>query len=160
MTDKSSSDGKLEPSLLAESSRPGLSGRSNILKTLLAVQDQLGYVPPQSIPQIALALGASEADVAGVLSYYPDLRTIAPGRHVIRVCMGESCVANRCNHVLRALTEHLGIEIGETDSGGRFTLEKVYCMGNCAVSPTVALDQDLFGRVEPSQIPSILDRYR
>ncbi|MBA5866894.1 MAG: hypothetical protein GDA67_09415 [Nitrospira sp. CR1.3] len=160
MTDESSSEGLLDSSLLADCSRSEPSDRPNILKALLAIQERIGYVPPRSIPQIARTLGATEADVAGVLSYYQDLRTTAPGRHVIRVCMGESCVANRCGQILRALKDHLGIDIGETDSGGQFTLEKVFCMGNCAVSPTIAVNQTLFGRVEPAQIRTIVDCYR
>lgn len=160
MIDQPSSDGMLDPSLLADCSRSELPHRPNILKALLTIQKRIGYVPPRSIPRIARTLGATEADVAGVLSYYRDLRIRVPGRHVIRVCTGESCVANRCSRILRALKDSLGIDIGETDPSGRFTLEQVYCMGNCAVSPTVAVDQDLFGRVEPAQIPSIVDCYR
>lgn len=151
------SDHEIEQAVAAEQGR---SGRPNILRLLLAVQDRIGYVPPQSVPQIARGIGASEAEVAGVLSYYPDLRTAAPGRHVIRICTGESCMANHCGRLVTALRNRLGIEIGETDPVGRFTLETVYCMGNCAVSPTVAVNQDLFGRVEPMQIPSLLDRYQ
>ncbi len=160
MADQTVSDHEIEEILSAELGRSSLPGNPNILRLLLAVQGRVGFVPPQSVPQIARMIGASEAAVAGVLSYYPDLRTSAPGRHVIRVCTGESCVANHCIRLVRALSDHLGIEIGQTDPGGRFTLEKVYCMGNCAVSPTVAVNQDLFGRVDPMQIPSILDRYR
>ncbi|BFU94792.1 MAG: formate dehydrogenase subunit gamma [Nitrospira sp.] len=160
MTDNRSSDHEIEQALSAEQGRSGLSGRPNILRLLLAIQDRIGYVPPQSVPQIARGIGASEAEVAGVLSYYPDLRTAAPGRHVIRICTGESCVANHCVQLVKALRDRLGIEIGQTDPGGRFTLERVYCMGNCAVSPAVAVNQDLYGRVEPTQIPSLLDRYQ
>jgi len=160
MTDNLSLDREIEQALSAEQGPSALPGRPNILRLLLAVQERIGYVPPQSVPQIAWGIGVSEAEVAGVLSYYPDLRTAAPGRHVIRICTGESCVANHCVQLVKTLSEHLGIEIGQTDPSGRFTLEKVYCMGNCAVSPTVAVNQDLFGRVESMQIPSLLDHYQ
>lgn len=160
MPEQPSLDRNLDQLLSEECGRFGPSDKPNILKVLLAVQERMGYVPLRSIPQIARTVGVTEADVAGVLSYYPDLRTVAPGRHVIRICMGESCFANRCSRVLRALNDHLGVVIGETDAGRRFTLEKVYCMGNCAVAPTVAVNQDLFGQVEPEQIPSIVDCYR
>ncbi len=132
---------------------------SGILSALLAVQEALGHVPVKAIPEIAGALGVTEADVAGVLSYYPDLRTRAPGRHVVRVCMGESCTANHCGRVLREFQEHLRVDIGETTPGGRFTLEKVYCVGNCAVSPSVIIDSDLYGRVAPSHVHELLERY-
>ncbi len=132
----------------------------NILKTLLALQERLGHVPVEAISQIAHTLHTTTAQVAGVLSYYPDLRVTAPGRHLIRVCMGESCYANRCGRLLRELQDCLRIDVGETTAGGRFTLETMSCAGNCAVSPTVMIDRDLYGRVLPSQLETVLERYR
>jgi NADH:ubiquinone oxidoreductase subunit E len=132
----------------------------NILDTLLAVQDALGYVPPAALPDIARALTVTEADVAGVLTYYPELRTHPPGRHLIRVCTGESCVANHCGRLLDALAEELRIGMGATTPDGRFTLEKVYCVGNCAVSPSVMIDEEVYGRVAPGEVPELLKGYK
>ncbi|TRZ97930.1 MAG: hypothetical protein D4R81_11635 [Nitrospiraceae bacterium] len=128
----------------------------NILKTLLAIQSELGHVPPASVPEIARALGVTDAEVAGVLSGYPDLRTEAPGRHVVRVCQGESCVANHCGRVLKEIEKKLGVGLGETTRDGRFTLEKVYCVGNCAASPTVMIGEDVYGRVAPETVGTLL----
>ncbi|MGQ0665839.1 MAG: NADH-quinone oxidoreductase subunit NuoE family protein [Nitrospiraceae bacterium] len=152
-----------QPSTLAEViefCRPHPPAKPNLLKTLLTIQQALGRVPIAAVPQVAQVLGVTEADVAGVLSYYPDLRTETPGRHVIRVCMGESCLANRCPAVFRAVRDYLDHGTGETDPRSRFTVEAVYCMGNCALSPTVAVDQDIYGRVEPERIPSLMEPYR
>jgi len=132
----------------------------NILKTLLAIQESLGHVPVDAIPEIAHRVCATTAQIAGVLSYYPDLRLTVPGRHVIRVCMGESCYANGCGRVLRELQNYLRADVGETTSGGKFTLDTMSCAGNCAVSPTVVIDRDLYGRVSPSQVETMLERYR
>lgn len=139
-------------------SRPGQ--RPNILQTLLALQDALGHVPLNAVGEISRFLEMTEADVAGVLSYYPDLRTCPTGRHLIRICMGESCVANHCGRILRELRDQLRVDVGETTPGNRFTLEKVSCVGNCAVSPTVIIDDDLYGRMIPSQVASLLDHYK
>ncbi|MEK6695187.1 MAG: NAD(P)H-dependent oxidoreductase subunit E [Nitrospirota bacterium] len=132
----------------------------NILKTLLAIQSELGHVPPASVPDIAGALGVTDAEVAGVLSGYPDLRTEAPGRYVVRVCQGESCVANHCGRVLKELEKKLGIGLGGTTRDGRFTLEKVYCVGNCAASPTVMIGEDVHGRVTPEAAWALLQDCR
>jgi NADH:ubiquinone oxidoreductase subunit E len=145
---------------LIESCRPEPPDPPNLLKTLLTIQRALGHVPVAAIRQVSQALAVTDADVAGVLSYYPDLRTEAPGCHVIRVCMGESCMANHCPAVFRAVQAHLDDRTGQTASGTRFTLEKVYCVGNCALSPTVVVDQDVYGKVDPAQIPPLLERYR
>src|ERR1700733_14311739 len=86
----------------------------NILSTLQTVQGELGYVPTEAVPKIAAALGVSDSDVAGVLSFYHDLRTEPPGRHIIRFCMGESCLAAHCEHSLEALERVAGCKLGET----------------------------------------------
>lgn len=134
--------------------------KPNILKALLAVQSALGHVPVSAIPQIALVLGVSDAQVAGVLSYYSDLRIQSAGRHLIRVCMGESCVANHGGRVLLAIQDHLRVSVGDNEPERRFTLEQMSCAGNCAVSPTVMVDEDLHGKVTPSGVPSLLEPYR
>ncbi|THJ21964.1 MAG: formate dehydrogenase [Nitrospira sp. CG24E] len=143
-----------------ESCRPLPPEEPNILQTLLAVQSVLGHVPPNAIPQIAQVLDIAEAQVAGVLSYYPDLLTQSAGRHLIRVCMGESCLANRSSLVLRAIQDHLRVSAGDNEPENRFTLEQMSCAGNCAVSPTVMIDEDLHGRVIHAGIPSLLEPYR
>lgn len=143
-----------------EPCRPVPPAKPNILKTLLAVQSALGHVPTSAIPQIALVLGVTDAQVAGVLSYYSDLRTQSPGRHLIRVCMGESCAANHGGLVLRAIQDHMRAAVGDTSPQERFTVEKMSCAGNCAVSPTVMIDEDLCGRVTPFDVPLLLEPYR
>ncbi len=143
-----------------ETCRPVPPDKPNILKTLLAVQSALGHVPTSAIPQIAKVLGVTDAQVAGVLSYYSDLRTQLPSRHLIRVCRGESCTANHGGLVLRAIQDYVRNVIGDRAQAERFTLEQMSCAGNCAVSPTVMIDADLCGRVTPSDVPPLLERYR
>ncbi len=132
----------------------------NILQALLVLQEKLGHVPLEAVPEIAHTLGTTTAQVAGVLSYYPDLRVTAPGRHLIRICMGESCFANGCGRLLREVQDRLRIDMGETAAGGKVTLDTMSCAGNCAVSPTVIIDRDLYGRVLPSQLDAMLERYK
>jgi NADH:ubiquinone oxidoreductase subunit E len=131
----------------------------NILATLQAVQAALGYVPPESVPQIAHALGATDSDVAGVLSFYHDLRTEKPGRHTIRFCLGESCLATGCKASLDAVERATGCNLGETSKDGKFTLEKVYCLGNCALSPSMMVDDNLYARFTPQTVVEILKEH-
>lgn len=140
--------------------RPAHGAPPNILRVLHAVHDLCGYIDPQCIPAIAHSQGVAEADVAGVLSYYPALNTQPAGRHRIQVCLGESCLANHCDRVVQAVRLKLGIDLGQTTPDGRFTLEPVSCVGNCAVSPSVRIDEELLGRVRPGDVADLLDRYR
>lgn len=129
---------------------------ANILQTLLTLQETFGAVSHSAIPEIARTLEVTEADVAGVLSFYPDLRARPVGRQVIRVCLGESCMASHSDRVLAALRDALKINVGETTPDGRFTLERVYCVGNCAVAPSVMIDEEVHGRVTPSQVSELI----
>lgn len=141
-----------------ETCRPVPPDKPNILKTLLAVQSVLGYVPTSDLPQIAQVLGVTIAQVAGVLSYYSDLRTQPPSGHLIRVCMGESCMANHGVRLLRAIQDQVCVAVGDRTQAERFTVEQMSCAGNCAVSPTVIVDDEVYGRVVPSQAAALLER--
>ncbi|MFM8552390.1 MAG: NAD(P)H-dependent oxidoreductase subunit E [Nitrospiraceae bacterium] len=150
---------------MSEPSLPAILNRHarkppNILQTLLDVQAALGSVPAQAIPDVARSLDVTEADVAGVLSYYPELRTVQPGRHMVRVCQGESCMANHGRTVLASVQAHLNIGLGETTNDGRFTLDRIYCVGNCAVGPSLMVDGTAHGRVTPDHVSTLLDDYR
>jgi len=131
----------------------------NILATLQRVQAELGYVPPAAVPKIAHALGVSDSDVAGVLSFYHDLRTAPPGQHVIRFCMGEACLATHCEKPFAALAKKLGCSLGESTKDGRFSLEKVYCLGNCALAPSLMVDEEVHGRLTPQTVVKLLKDY-
>lgn len=145
---------------LADAHKQAAGQPPNILRCLWAVQEAVGYVSPEWIGDIARHVGVTDADVAGVLSFYPDLRTRPCGRHLIRICMGESCLANHCTRILSALGEELRIGLNATTSDGRFTLERVYCVGNCAVSPSLMIDEEVYGRVAPSDVPALLEKHR
>src|SRR5262245_9673379 len=99
---------------------------------LHAIQDQLGYVPPSAVPVIAKALNLSRAEVHGVVSFYHHFRSEPPGRHIIRVCRAEACQAMGSEQLAGHAQAALGIRFGETTTDAAFTLEAVYCLGNCA----------------------------
>lgn len=141
-----------------EDLRPEPGEPPNILHTLLAVQQVMHRVPVDAIRAIADALRVPEAHVAGVLSYYPDLHVAARGRQVVRVCLGEACVANRSLNLVDELQRVLGIGIGETTKDGRTTLERVYCLGNCGVGPTVMVDATIHGRVSASDLRELIHK--
>ena len=143
-----------------ETCRPVPPDKPNILKTLLAVQSSLGHVPTSDLSQIAEVLGVTDAQVVGVLSYYSDLRIQPPSGHLIRVCRGESCTANHGLRVLRAIQDHVRVAAGDRTQAERFTVEQMSCAGNCAVSPTVIVDDEVHGRVVPSQVTALLEQYK
>jgi len=127
-----------------------------LLPLLHAVQDALGCVPPAAIPAIADALNLSHAEVHGVISFYPDFRTAAPGRRIVRVCRAEACQAAGGAALERHASARLGIDFHQTGADGAFTLEPVYCLGNCACSPAVMVDGQVHGRVTPERFDALI----
>ena len=126
-----------------------------LMPVLHAVNDRYGYIPPEAVPAIAKALNLSRAEVHGVISFYHDFRTKPPGRKIIRVCRAESCQAMGAVALAEHIQARLGIQFGQTSDNGDFTLEPVYCLGNCACSPAIVVGDDLYGRVTPKRFDEI-----
>lgn len=131
-----------------------------MLPVLHALQDAFGYVDDAAVPAIAEALNVSRAEVHGVISFYHDYRSAPAGRHVLKVCRAEACQSMGCNALVDHLEASLGIELGGTTKDGAVTLEAVYCLGNCALSPAVMLDGKLHGRVTPARAERLLSEAR
>ena len=127
-----------------------------LLPILHAIQDELGFIPPDEVARIADGLNLSHAEVHGVISFYHDFRTTPPGRHVVKVCRAEAC-QSMGSHVLESrMKARLGIDFRQTTSDGAITLEPVYCLGNCACSPALMIDGQLKGRVTPERLDALL----
>jgi len=130
--------------------------RGALMPILRRIQDDLGWVPPASIPLIARELNLSRAEVHGVVSFYHDFRHEPPGRNIVRICRAESCQAMGSVALANHVRERLGIDFGNTTADGQVTLEAVYCLGNCACSPAVVINDELIGRVTPERFDAAL----
>lgn len=131
--------------------RPGA-----LMLILREVQDRFGYVPRDGVPLIARALNLSRAEVHGVVTFYHDFRHQPPGRNIIRLCRAESCQAMGAVALAEHVRGRLGVEFGETTRDGDFTLEAVYCLGNCGCSPAMVLNDELYGRMSPERFDLLL----
>ena len=138
--------------VLAElKSRPG-----PLIEVLHGIQDELGFVPPGAVPVIAETLNLSRAEVHGVVTFYHHFRHHPPGRHVVQVCRAESCQALGAEQLAAHAARRLGVAFHQTTTDGAFSLEPVYCLGNCACSPAVMIDGELHGRVTPARFDELI----
>jgi len=128
-----------------------------LLPILHGIQNQLGYVPDTSVPIIADALNLSRAEVHGVISFYHHFRQKPVGKHVVEVCRAESCQAMGSKSVEAAVKEKLGIDYHQTTADQHITLEPVYCLGNCACSPSMRIDGDIHGRLDAESSLDLID---
>ena len=131
-----------------------------LLPILHGIQDGLGYVPSEAIAQIAKALNLSRAEVHGVVSFYHHFRTSPPGRHIVYLCRAESCQSMGANQLVDHAKEKLGVDFHETTRDGSFTLEPIFCLGNCACSPAMMIDDEVYGRVTPERFEEVVRKVR
>ncbi len=120
-----------------------------LVQILHAFIDRFAWISEDAIRQLAEELNLSRAEVHGVVSYYHDFRTEAPGKHIVRICEAEACQAMGS----RELSAHASAELGDQD----VTLEPVYCLGNCACSPAIMVDGKTYGRVSPDRFDQIVE---
>lgn len=110
--------------------------------------------------QISDQLGIPMSDVYGVATFYSQFALQPKGKHIISVCMGTACYVRNIDKVMAELIEDLGIQPGETTNDGRFTLEATRCLGCCGLAPVIMIDDQVYGRLVPSDIPGILMKYQ
>ncbi len=132
--------------------------KGGLMEALHGLQAAFGYIPEQSYDLLAEGFNLSRAEVYGVKSFYHDFRSTPAGHHIIQICQAEACQSRGG----RTLTSHaqkmLGIKLGETSADGHFTLEAVYCLGNCAVSPNITLDGRLYGRISENRFDQLIKK--
>jgi formate dehydrogenase subunit gamma len=128
-----------------------------LLPILQALQEDFGYIDPAATPLIAGALNISHAEVHGVISFYHHFRQKPAGRHTLWICRAESCQSMGCEKLVEHVEQRAGIKIGETTPDGSLTVEQVFCLGNCALSPAVLLDGQPYGRVSGNVADFLVD---
>ncbi|MEX2297980.1 MAG: NAD(P)H-dependent oxidoreductase subunit E [Dongiaceae bacterium] len=129
-----------------------------LLPILHALCERFGYIDDRAIPVVADVLNWSRADVHGVVSFYNDFRREPAGRHVVKVCRAEACQSMGSDGFVDRLEKAFGIACGETTPDGRVTLEVVYCLGNCALSPSALIDGRLYGRMDVDRTVALVGR--
>jgi formate dehydrogenase subunit gamma len=127
-----------------------------LLEVLHAVQAALGFIPAGAVPLVAQELNLSRAEVHGVVTFYHYFRRSRPGVHTVSLCQAESCQAMGAEALTAHARERLGIDFHETTPNGRFSLEPVYCLGNCACSPAAMIDGRLYGRVTAERFDELI----
>ncbi len=127
-----------------------------LLPLLHAIQDSTGFIPETCYATIAQALSLSVAEVHGVVTFYHHFKTHQPGQHVLQICRAESCQAMGSANLEAHAKKCLNIDYHQTTDDRAITLAPVYCLGNCALSPAVMLDEELYGRVSIADLDALM----
>lgn len=152
-----SSSNEIADSVVSSAVRKYADIPGGLMPLLHEVQANLGFIPKDCVAAIAKGMGLSRAEVYGVISFYHDFHDQPKGQTTIHLCRAEACQAMGSRRLEAHVKNRLGIEFGGTTADGRFSLEPVYCLGNCACSPSIRLGDDVFARVDADRFDELLD---
>ncbi|MFW9811521.1 MAG: NAD(P)H-dependent oxidoreductase subunit E [Candidatus Thorarchaeota archaeon] len=125
---------------------------SELISSLQKIQLRLGYIPQEAVQKLAEEMHLSEQDVYGVATFYKNFRFTPPGKHQVKMCMGTACFVQGGERLLSATTERLGIQPGETSEDGRYSIERVACLGCCALAPVTVVDDEVHGKMTQRKV--------
>jgi formate dehydrogenase subunit gamma len=134
--------------------------QDQLLPVLHAIQDAIGYIPPDQVEAIALAFNLSRAEVHGVITFYHYFRTSPPARQVVQICRAEACQSMGGDALLAHAEQALGCKLHAHSSDGSVALEPVYCLGQCATAPSMMINDALHARVTPARFDALLAKAR
>jgi NADH:ubiquinone oxidoreductase subunit E len=131
-----------------------------LLPLLERIQQEFGFIPPSSIGLIAKGLRLFPAQVQGVITFYAQLYTTPRGKNIVRICRGTACHVRGGKTILKLVKRHLGIEEGEITPDFEYSLETVACIGCCALAPNMAINRNIYGRMNPKKAAFVFGHYR
>ena len=131
-----------------------------LMPMLQEAQNIFGYVPMDVQQIIADGLGTTLAEVYGVATFYAQFSLEPKGQYVVGVCLGTACYVKGSQKVLDKLAEELDVPVGKTTADGMFTLNATRCLGACGLAPVMMINDEVYGRLVPEDIPGIIAKYR
>ena len=132
------------------------SARENLVSAMQDIQVAESYISAEAIESAAEYFSISKADIYSVVSFYAQFKFVKPGRHIIRVCKGTACHVRGSGSLLSALEERLKIKEGQTTADGKISLERVACLGACALAPAIVVDDKVHARITLPELEKIL----
>jgi NADP-reducing hydrogenase subunit HndA len=130
-----------------------------LIRVLQQVQGLIGYLPPAVLRTISDELQVPQSEIYGIVSFYSFFSMVPKGKHVAQVCMGTACYVKGGERLIDAFARGLHLQPGGISDDGSFSLETVRCLGCCGLSPVMAIGEDVYRRVKPSEVKNIIDSY-
>lgn len=130
-----------------------------LIEVLHKAQNLFGYIPKEVQLFIGEKLNLPVSKIFGVVSFYSYFTTEPKGKYVFNVCMGTACFVRKADAVLRELEKNLKIKVGETTEDKQFSMEALRCVGACGLAPVLMVNEEVYGKVKPEDIPGIIEKY-
>jgi NADH-quinone oxidoreductase subunit E len=130
-----------------------------LIQILLDVQREYNWLPGEALRRISERLQIPVSRIYRVASFYKAMSLTPIGRHLVNVCLGTACHVRGGPRIMDKVEELLGIKAGETTPDQRFTVNRVNCLGCCALGPVVVVDEEYHGKLAPTKLKEILETY-
>ena len=131
-----------------------------VIPLLQKVQETFGYLPRETIAQVAKFFKVSESEIFGVATFYAQFRFTRPGDHAIKVCLGTACHVRGGTQIMGTIERELEVKSGGTTKDYKFGLDRVACFGSCALAPVLVIDDKVYGRLTTSKVKEIIAKYQ
>ena len=131
--------------------------RGKLIAVLAAVQKEHGYLPEEALAGISRVVGVSESEIYGVATFYSQFKFTPPAKHTLQVCLGTACHVRGGVQILESIKRRFKVGPGETTEDRRLALERVACLGCCALAPVVVLDGEIHGKMIPESVDELID---
>ncbi|MBR5280490.1 MAG: NAD(P)H-dependent oxidoreductase subunit E [Clostridia bacterium] len=145
---------KLLAVIAAEKDTPG-----SLIHILHEAQEIYGYLPIEVQKMISEHTGIPLAEIYGVVTFYAQFSLKPKGQYKISVCLGTACYVKGADKVLDRLKSELKMDVGDCSEDGKFSLDACRCIGACGLAPVITINDDVYGRLDESEVPGILAKY-
>ncbi len=131
-----------------------------LIPVLHEAQEIFGYLPMAVQKQISEGLNISLAEIYGVVTFYSEFTTEPKGKYQVNVCLGTACYVKGASDILDQFKKQLKIDVGQTTSDNKFSMNACRCVGACGLAPVVTINEDVYGKLEADDVKEILEKYR
>jgi len=149
-------NGYNQMSNLNEIIKPYIQIEGGLMPALHAIQEDKGYISKDAISELAKCFNYSKAEVLDVLTYYDDFTLEPHGMNTVRICRAEACQSLKSKELTNDLVSHFDIQLDETTSDSKITLKEVFCLGNCALGPSVMINETVIGEANKDKVIQFL----
>jgi NADH-quinone oxidoreductase subunit E len=130
-----------------------------LIQLLLDIQSKFNWIPKEAVLRISERVQIPLSQIYRVASFYKAMSLTPRGKHIVSVCLGTACHVRGGPRIMDKVTESLGIKAGETTQDMKFSLERVNCLGCCALGPVIVVDEDYHGKMTPAKVKEVLENY-
>ena len=141
--------------IVAKHDQPG-----SIMAILQEIQNLYGYVPTEAILRVSKLTGTPASDIYGVITFYAQFRLTPQGENMIKICHGTACHLNGAEQIAESVCQCVGAKEGKTSADGKFSVEKVACLGCCSLAPTIMINDEAHGRLTPDNVRKVINEFQ